>query len=361
MKRMSVSAYKYPERMIAISISYSIHQMIRNELDKKRRKAMDELERRKAELYSRFPRLDEIENEINTAGLRYNKAILMGKVPADSAAEELTQKIEELVEERRQILTANGYPADYLVPVFECSKCSDTGIISSPDGKGDILCVCYRQLLLDYLYDNSNLSISRNDGFASFNTDLYPDTVDEERYGIKKSPRRQIIGILENCRQFTERFGDPETRNLLFCGPTGTGKTFMAGCIAMELMRAGHTVLYFTAPALFNTIYEYRYNSGNNEEWDPGTYKNILEADLLIIDDLGTESPSAMRYAELLNILDTRTSNDIRKPCKTIIATNIDLRNLFEYYDERIVSRITGSFDIYRFAGDDIRNLRRQS
>ena len=66
-----------------------------------------------------------------------------------------------------------------------------------------------------------------------------------------------------------------------------------------------------------------------------------------------------MRYAELLNILDTRISNDMRRPCKTIIATNIDLRKLFEYYDERIVSRITGNFDIYRFAGDDIRNLRR--
>ena len=345
--------------MITISISYSIHQMIKNELDQKRRKAIDELERKKAELYHRFPRLEEIEDEINSAGFRYNKAILMGTVPADSAAEELASKIEELGREREQILTSNGYPADYLTPVFECSKCNDTGIISSSDGKGDTLCICYRQLLLDHLYDNSNLGISGNDGFASFNTELYPDTADEERYGIKKSPRRQIIGILENCRQFTEKFSDPETRNLLFCGPTGTGKTFMAGCIAMELMRAGHTVLYFTAPTLFNTIYEYRYNSSNNEEWDPSAYKNILETELLIIDDLGTESPSAMRYAELLNILDTRISNDMRRPCKTIIATNIDLRKLFEYYDERIVSRITGNFDIYRFAGDDIRNLRR--
>jgi len=345
--------------MIAISISYSIHQMIRNELDKKRRKAMDELERRKAELYRRFPRLGEIEDEIHRAGLRYNKAILMGEVPAESAAEELSWKIEALTAERERILTSNGYPADHLAPVFECSKCNDTGIISSPGGKGDTLCICYRQLLLDHLYDNSNLGISRNEGFASFNTELYPDIVDEERYGIKKSPRRQIMGILENCRQFTGKFSDPETRNLLFCGPTGTGKTFMAGCIAMELMKAGHTVLYFTAPSLFNTIYEYRYNSGNNEEWDPSAYKNILETDLLIIDDLGTESPSATRYAELLNILDTRISNDMRRPCKTIIATNIDLRNLFEYYDERIVSRITGNFDIFRFAGDDIRNLRR--
>jgi DNA replication protein DnaC len=345
--------------MIAISISYSIHQMIKNEMDKRRRKALDELESKKAGLYLRFPRLEEIEDEIIRAGFRYNKAILMGKVDAGSAADELSRVIGELKRERAQILSANGYPDDYLTPVFECGKCSDTGIISSPGGEGDTLCICYRQLLLDYLYNNSNLCFSGNDGFDSFNTELYPDTVDEDKYGIKKSPRRQIIGILENCRQFTERFSDPEVRNLMFCGPTGTGKTFMAGCIAMELMKSGHTVLYFTAPALFNTIYEYRYNSVNSEEWDSSAYNNILETELLIIDDLGTESPTATRYAELLNILDTRTANNIRRPCKTIISTNIDLHSLFEYYDERIVSRITGSFDIYRFAGDDIRNILR--
>jgi DNA replication protein DnaC len=346
--------------MITISTSYSIHQVIKNELDKKHRKAMDELESKKAGLYRRFPRLEEIEDEIINAGLRYSMAILMGKALADSAAEELSRTIEELAGEREQILSSNGYPADYLEPVFECSKCSDTGIISSPGGEGDILCICYRQLLLDQLYNSSNLCISGNDGFTSFNTELYPDIVDEERYGIKKSPRKQIIGILENCGQFTANFTDPGTRNLLFCGPTGTGKTFMAGCVAMELMKAGHTVLYFTAPVLFNTIYEYRYNSVNSEEWDPSAYNNILESELLIIDDLGTESPTATRYAELLNILDTRTANNMRRPCKTIISTNIDLRSLFEYYDERIVSRITGSFDIYLFAGDDIRNILRK-
>lgn len=345
--------------MIIISISYSIHQMIKNELDKKRRKALDELEDKKAALYMCFPRLDEIEDEIIRAGFRYNKAILMGTVNAENAAEELSRVIGELKRERAQILSANGYPEDYLMPVYECSKCSDTGIISSPGGERDTLCICYKQLLLDYLYNNSNLCISGNDGFVSFNTELYPDIVDEKRYGIKTSPRRQILGILESCKKFTANFTDPETRNLLFCGPTGTGKTFMAGCVAMELMKAGHTVLYFSAPALFNTIYEYRYNSGNNEDWDPGAYKNILETELLIIDDLGTEAPTATRYAELLTILDSRISSDVRSPRKTIISTNIDLRSLFEYYDERIVSRITGSFDIYPFAGNDIRNILR--
>ena len=171
--------------MITISISYSIHQMIKNELDIKRRKAMDEAEAKKADLYQRFPRLREIEDEIHSAGFRYNKAILMGTVAAGSAVDELSDTIEELRKEREHILSSNGYPADYLKPEFECSKCSDTGIISSSSGEGDTLCICYRQLLLDHLYNNSNLCISGNEGFASFNTDLYPDEPDEKRYGIK--------------------------------------------------------------------------------------------------------------------------------------------------------------------------------
>ena len=335
--------------------SLNIHQFIKNEYEKKRKRAQDQLEERKAELYYHIPRLEEIEREIHAAGLKYNKAILLGTVPSDSAAARLSSTIEQLRKERSELLAANYYDKDYLNPVYECQKCSDTGIVASPDGDGDTLCICYRQLLINHLYDQSNICIAGNGGLECFNTEFYPDTVNEEKYGIKKSPRRQITGILDNCRNFIKNFGSPDIKNLLFCGPTGVGKTFMAVCLSMDLMRSGHTVLYQTAPALFNTIYEYRYNSNNNEDYDSSLYKNILETELLIIDDLGTESPTAMRYAELLNIIDTRMSNDIKRPCKTVIATNIDLKKLFEYYDERIVSRITGGFDIFRFAGDDIR------
>lgn len=338
-------------------MSNSVYQLIRNEYDKKRKKAIDDLEAKKSKLYWDVPRLEEIENEIKAAGFKYNKAILMGTMPADVASSELSAVIDQLKKERSRILAEHGYPEDYLTPDYECKKCSDTGIIRSADGSGDTLCICCRQLMLDLLYNRSNLCIAANNGFSSFNTDLYPDVVNEEKYGIKKSPRRQIQGILENCKEFTAGFDNPDTRNMFFCGPTGTGKTYLSGCIAMELMKAGHTVLYLTSPALFNTIFEYRYHSDNNDEWDSSAYRNIFETELLIIDDLGTESPTAMRYSELLNILDTRTSNDTRKPCKTIIVTNIDLKKLFEYYDERIVSRILGHFDIFRFAGDDIRTL----
>src|SRR5262249_4029095 len=154
-----------------------------------------------------------------------NKMMLLGLLSSDSAVEELNNTIDRLKEERLKLLAKHGYTADCLELAYTCVKCSDTGIVSSPSG--DRPCACYRQQLIDFIYDRSNLSIVNSEGFASFHADYYPDIQNEERYGIKKSPKRQILGILENCRGFVGQFGSPETRNLLFSGPTGVGKTFM--------------------------------------------------------------------------------------------------------------------------------------
>ncbi len=339
-------------------MSSSIHNMIKTEYERRRLNADERLREKKDSLYSAIPRLGEIEDEINRAGLNYNKMLLEGLLEPEVASKKLSETIDSLKAERKELLLDNGFAENYLEPSYECDKCMDTGIVSA-EGVAGSVCTCYKQQLINYIYEKSDLAFIGNEGFESFNPNYYSDIQDESRYGIKKSPQEQILHIFKNCKTFVGNFTSSQTKNMLFCGRTGVGKTFMASCIAAELMNSGHTVLYQTAPSLFNSIYEYRYKSSRDEESDSTFYKSILDVELLIIDDLGTESPSAMRYAELLNIIDTRCANDKRKPCKTIIATNIDLKQLFEYYDERIVSRITGGFDIYRFAGDDIRRLKK--
>lgn len=84
-----------------------------------------------------------------------------------------------------------------------------------------------------------------------------------------------------------------------------------------------------------------------------------FEVELLIIDDLGIEPSSPARYAELLTILNTRQINNLTRPCKTIISTNIGPKQLFEFYTERVVSRIVGYFDRLMFVGEDIRTLKK--
>lgn len=84
-------------------------------------------------------------------------------------------------------------------------------------------------------------------------------------------------------------------------------------------------------------------------------YQNVLDVDLLIIDDLGTECINSMKLSELFTIINTRLLNLNSKPTKTIISTNLSLNNIFSNYEERIGSRIAGFYDIYYFFGDDIR------
>ena len=83
--------------------------------------------------------------------------------------------------------------------------------------------------------------------------------------------------------------------------------------------------------------------------------KSILDTDLLIIDDLGTETMNSMKLSELFTIINTRILNLNNKITKTIISTNLSINDIFNNYQDRIGSRIAGYYDIYYFFGDDLR------
>lgn len=127
----------------------------------------------------------------------------------------------------------------------------------------------------------------------------------------------------------------------------------MSNCIAGELLKKGKTVLYQTAPVLLENIINYKMSKQKDSQ--NNFYKSILESDLLIIDDLGTESLNSMKLSELFTILNTRLLNLNNKISKTIISTNLGIKDIFNFYEERIGSRIAGYYDIYYFFGDDIR------
>lgn len=127
----------------------------------------------------------------------------------------------------------------------------------------------------------------------------------------------------------------------------------MSNCIANELLKKGKTVIYQTAPILLESVIDYKMSKLKNTS--DNIYKSVLEADLLIIDDLGTESLNSMKLSELFTILNTRILNLNNKITKTIISTNLDINDIFKHYEERIGSRIVGYYDIYCFFGDDLR------
>ena len=128
----------------------------------------------------------------------------------------------------------------------------------------------------------------------------------------------------------------------------------MSNCIANELLKKGKTVLYQTSPVLLETVVNNKM-SRNKTSKQEEFYKNVLECDLLIIDDLGTEFLNSMLLSELFTILNTRLLNFNSKITKTIISTNLSIEEIFRKYEERIGSRIAGFYDIYHFFGEDLR------
>ena len=131
----------------------------------------------------------------------------------------------------------------------------------------------------------------------------------------------------------------------------------MSNCIAAELIKKGKTVIYQTAPVLLETVIDYKMNKQKNS--NNTSYQSIFDCDLLIIDDLGTESLNSMKLSELFTILNTRILNLNNKITKTIISTNLNINEIFNNYEERIGSRIAGYYDIYCFFGDDLRFKKR--
>ena len=320
------------------------------EYDQKKRKAELDADNRKEELYQRFPRLQEIENELNNFAITTAKNILNGSPYKIS---DLNTKAHELKIEKQKILKENNISDNYLEPHYECEICKDTGYIQNGT-YASTLCSCLKQKLLDISYNKSNISNLSKENFDTFNANNFSDKVEPEKYRINISPRQNIISIKSKCIEFINNFDDPNAHNLLFTGNTGLGKTFMSNCIANELIKNGKNVLYQTAPVLLETVIDNKMNKYKNSTQD-NFYKNVLESDLLIIDDLGTECLNSMKLSELFTILNTRLLNLNNKITKTIISTNLNINNIFINYEERIGSRIAGFYDIYYFFGDDLR------
>ena len=330
-------------------MSNEVLNSLLKEYDQKKTKAEIDLIKRKDDLYDSIPRLKEIEDELNKSAISTAKNILIN---GQGSLEDLNNKINKLKLEKESILKSNGIDLAYLMPDYECKKCNDTGYITTNNNQ-KIMCNCLKQKLLDIAFNNSNISNLDKENFSKFNPLMYSDEVDLARYKFNISPRKNILNIKEKSIEFIEHFDDADFKNLLFTGNSGLGKTFISNCIAGELLKKGKTVIYQTAPVLLENIINYKMSK--NKDNSTNYYNSILECDLLIIDDLGTESMNSMKLSELFTIINTRLLNLNNKITKTIISTNLGIKEIFEFYEERIGSRIAGYYDIYYFFGDDIR------
>ena len=168
------------------------------------------------------------------------------------------------------------------------------------------------------------------------------------------SPYDNMTKIRQICVGLIEKF-ETQKESLLLTGQTGVGKTFLCNCIAKELLDNGFTVLYFTAPQLFKLFEEARFHREDMQDDSKNLLNMLFDADLLIIDDLGTESISTVTISDLFNVINSR----YLKQTSTIISTNLTYKQLTERYADRIISRILGQYTILKLYGEDIRKLKK--
>ena len=329
----------------------SLLKQVLKEYDEKRTRAIQEAEERKKDLMSVNPRLQEIDKELTLNSIQVSKAILVSdsKEKASLLAS-LKKKNTSLIKEKNDFIKNLSKENNYLNPHFECKLCKDTGYVQK-DGKLS-MCSCLKQRIFDIAYNKSNMGNLERENFSSFNIRIFSDKPDKALYKSDLSPRENIQIIREKVKSFIENFDDPEEKNLIFTGNTGVGKTFLTNCIANEMLKLGKTVLYQTAPVMFDEINDAKFGR-ENARFD--LYENILNVDLLIIDDLGTEKITDTKITELFTIINTRLLNQNHKITKTIISTNLNVDELFKTYTTRIGSRLAGNYRFLRFFGDDLR------
>ena len=320
-------------------------QQLLTEYEKARLENIKKLDLRKKELFDKFPRLEEIEQSLNLISIKLAKSNLFPEAAQNN--NKLMEEQKALKKEREELLKKAGKDLSYLSIEYNCNICQDTGYVTN--NFHTEMCKCLKQKLFNLEYNNANMGNISSHTFDNLNFNLFSDKVNVEKYGLNISPRENIKNIVDACQKFIENMNNPAGKNLLFSGSTGLGKTYLSNAIVAEVLNNGYTVLYQTAPVMLDTLISKMFKN------DLSFSENLLNVDLLIIDDLGTETMNSMKFTELYKIINTRLLNQNGKVTKTVISTNLDLQGLYNTYDERLVSRFIGHYDIYRFFGDDIR------
>ena len=312
----------------------------RERLAERREANAAERDRRETEAYAAAPELRRIDAELR--GLLGKVIDLAGR--GGDAAEGLEQVRQEslrLCAEKAETLVAHGYAADWLDDLVTCPSCRDIGY--RPDGE---MCFCLRKLYEEEKAKALSGALKAGEeSFADFRLDYY------------QGEARDCMALTLNlARNYAETFG-PDSGNLLLQGGTGLGKTFLSRCIARCVASKGCSVVYETAQEAFAAFEEQKF-SRDAETYAAASEKvgRIMRAELLILDDLGTELTTSFTQSALYNIVNTRLTENR----KTVISTNLTDAELAARYLPQIVSRLNGEYETLVFLGEDIRAIRKQ-
>lgn len=304
-------------------------------LQTRRLTAQQQQQSRSDQIRREIPETAELDRQLRTVCMSLLQA--MGTENSAARIKAIERQSTEADAMLRQLLTAHGYPADYLDIHYTCACCNDTGFT---DGKP---CKCLTaeigRVAAEQFNANSQLALS---SFQTFSLHYYSD-LPTEQYQVMER-------ILQTCKQYAADFSPERAGNLLLLGNTGLGKTHLSLAIANELLQKGHSVMYDSVGSLLHILEREQFRRGG-EQSEQDTLSAVLTCDLLILDDFGTEFDTSFSRSMLYTILNGRIS--AHKP--VIVNTNLNHQEIRERYGDRILSRLLTESNNMLFYGKDIR------
>ena len=281
-----------------------------------------------AEASKKYPEIDEINRNLSSIGANLLMLTLHGDT---EKLFKLRAESEALSEKKKALLKKAGVKEKQIF----CKACNDTGYI------GGALCECIKTIAKEVMLSEMSKAMPLDKcSFENFSIEYYP-----------KEAQTKMSNIYSFCQKYAEDFSI-SSENLLFMGKSGLGKTHLSLAIAKEAVKKGYNVVYGPAQNLFSDAEKEHFSySGNKEKLEA-----LLDADLLVIDDLGTEFITNFVSSLFYDIVNTR----ILKGKPTIISTNLTIEEIEKRYSARIASRFIGEYTIKVFTGNDIRLIKKR-
>lgn len=309
-----------------------------------RQRAADEadLQARTDAACARVPEIAALKQQNAELALSAMRGILTGQSAEQrrALADDMKRRGRENNARIRALLAGAGLPEDQLEPRYRCDRCRDTGYVGEAPAR---FCDCFETRLRLRQHEDGSMAGLDEQNF---------DTFDPARIPEADGQLEQLLAVRAMCEDYANRFPAAGFENLLLTGEGGLGKTFLLNCIFERVTSRGYPAIRVTAFRMFETMRRQHVGS----EPDFNGFSELIEAPLLLIDDLGTEP---MMRNITVEYLFTLLNERLAAGRHTVVATNLTPVQIKERYGERVASRLLDRTRCrcVQLKGKDLRSL----